>query len=81
VVVQRLSTRSIPFCVKRASGFGLCVAYIVLPNRDRTGEIFVEEVGMYMAVAITFAAVVLCGWTLVFIALRELKRDLPSQEL
>jgi hypothetical protein len=45
------------------------------------GEILVEEVGMYIAVAVTFAAVVLCGWTLIFIALRELKRDLPSQEL
>jgi hypothetical protein len=45
------------------------------------GEILVEEVGMYIAVAVTFAAVVLCGWALIFIALRELKRDLPSQEL
>jgi hypothetical protein len=45
-------------------------------QRDRTGEILVEEVGMYIAVAVTFAAVVLCGWTVVFIALRELKRGL-----
>ena len=66
----------IPFCVKQASEFGLCVAYIVLHKRDRTGEILVEEVGMNIAVAITFAAVVLCGWTVVFIALRELKRGL-----
>ena len=72
----------IPFCVKRASEFGLCVAYIVLHKRDRTGEILVEEVGMNIAVAIAFAAVMLCSLTLIFITLREeLKRDLPRQEL
>ena len=71
----------IPFCVKRASGFGLCVAYIVLHKRGRTGEILVEEVGMNIAVATTFAAVMLCGLTLIFITLREeLKRDWPRQE-
>jgi len=72
----------IPFWVKRASEFGLCVAYIVLHKRAGTGEILVEEVGMTIAVAITFAAVMLCGLTLIFITLREeLKRDLPRQEL
>jgi hypothetical protein len=53
-----------------------------LLNRDRTGEILVEEAGMNIAVAITFAAVMLCGLTLIFITLREeLKRDLPREEL
>jgi hypothetical protein len=37
---------------------------------------------MTIAVAITFAAVMLCGLTLIFITLREeLNRDLPRQEL
>jgi hypothetical protein len=71
-----------PFCVKRASGFGLCAAYIVLYKRDRTGNLLVEKVGMNIAVAITFAAVMLCGLTFIFITLgKELKRDLPRQEL
>jgi len=37
---------------------------------------------MNIAVAIAFAAVMLCGLTLIFITLREeLNRDLPRQEL
>jgi hypothetical protein len=37
---------------------------------------------MTIAVAITFATVMLCGLTLIFITLREeLKRDLPRGEL
>ena len=46
------------------------------------GNLLVEEVGMTVAVAIAFAAVMLCGLTLIFITLgEELKRDLPRQEL
>jgi hypothetical protein len=37
---------------------------------------------MHTAFAIAFAAIMLCGLTLIFITLREeLKRDLPRQEL
>ena len=71
-----------PFCVKRASGFGLCVAYIVCSIMSGQGNLLVGEVGMHTAFAIAFAAIMLCGLTLIFIALREeLKRDLPRQEL
>ena len=71
----------IPFCVKRASEFGLCVAYIVLHKRAGTGEILVEEVGMTIAAAIAFAVFMLSGLTFFFIKLREeLKRDLPGRE-
>ena len=46
------------------------------------GNLLVGEVGMHTAFAIAFAAIMLCGLTLIFIALREeLKRDLPRQEL
>ena len=46
------------------------------------GNLWSQEVGMTIAVAIAFAAVMLCGLTLIFITLREeLKRDLPRQEL
>jgi hypothetical protein len=71
-----------PFCVKRASGFGLCVAYIVCSIISGQGNLLVGEVGMHTAFAIAFAAIMLCGLTLIFITLRqELKRDLPRQEL
>ena len=71
-----------PFCVKRASGFGLCVAYIVCSIMSGQGNLLVGEVGMHTAFAIAFAAIMLCGLTLIFITLREeLKRDLPRQEL
>jgi hypothetical protein len=61
---------------RQYSVFALPISYFA-QARDRD-----REVGMTIAVAITFAAAMLCGLTLIFITLREeLKRDLPRGEL